>query len=241
MAQPHDASMDSVTVRRFRRICPAAWLPDRRWQGWIGWGQDSTNFINVQRALIDDVTRIAATARLRPIRRGVSPRDRSSRPGERNGVAGLCPAGPVSTASSRWGEDDSRWFLRRTSRARHCRQSALRPVRRRVGEPERPGTSGRLRRLLGNSRIRFIGCLRFGVEAPFEITIRPRSGQASSAVDGSRANVKLFEVRTQVWIASAFASQFPCGAARCRAYPGDSRSRREAASWIASDYIWLQR
>lgn len=77
--------------------------------GWVG-GKTPINFINVQRALIDDVTRIAATLGCAAHPQGRISLAIAHRPGERNGVADLCQQAGIYGKLA-WEKTIPNWFF----------------------------------------------------------------------------------------------------------------------------------
>jgi recombination protein RecA len=77
--------------------------------GYVG-GKTPVNFINVQRALIDDVTRIAATLGCAAHPQGHMSLAIAHRPGERNGVLDLCRRAGIYGKLA-WEKTIPRWFF----------------------------------------------------------------------------------------------------------------------------------
>lgn len=76
----------------------------------MGGGKTPINFINVQRALIDDVTRIAATLGCAAHPQGRISLAIAHRPGERNGVADLCQQAGIYGKLA-WEKTIPNWFF----------------------------------------------------------------------------------------------------------------------------------
>ncbi len=157
--------------------CPAAWLPDRRWRGWLGGARFPIQLHQCSAGARDDVrTRIAARLRS-PSAGGVS-HSRSLIDPVSATVWQTFVSRPASGKLA-WGEDDSRWFFRPDIATDIVVTLLFRLHSKATGgvSGNRPGHFGSVDDLT-EQLAHQIHCCFAAVRlsgAPFEITIRPRS------------------------------------------------------------------